>query len=165
MSEKTFKSVMGELAEAFVEDTRGDGSKFVRLVDGRPEWMRDAVYAAHDGSLPDDWTYRACMEMALGLTEYDLDAEDDVLGELVTGLADRNVDVYTHDLLRWLYTVGADAIAAVDDARADGWFEGSAGLEEQLRIGQLRMYERIGNALVDAVREQVEAEREAEVAK
>lgn len=69
MSEKTFKSVMGELAASFVEDTRRDGSKFIRLRDGHPEWMRDAVREAHGDAAPNDRHYAACRDVALHLAE------------------------------------------------------------------------------------------------
>lgn len=44
---------------------RDDGKRYVILDKDSPhysEWMHDAVYAAHDGKLPNDWTYEMVEE-------------------------------------------------------------------------------------------------------
>lgn len=68
----------------------------VTLKDGSPEWIKDAVYAAHDGGiLPDDWTYEIAREAFRFLSECD-DIED-----RRSEFAD-NVDVYSSALSAWL---------------------------------------------------------------
>lgn len=74
--------------------TRDDGSRFVTLRDGAPEWIRDLVYEAHGDFLPEDWRY-ACIAAAVDAIAEDEDAD---AGEF----ADDQVDVYTSDRLRWL---------------------------------------------------------------
>ena len=51
-------AVARELAAQFETATRPDGSKFTRLRKRAPEWMKNAVRAAHAGKLPDDHTYQ-----------------------------------------------------------------------------------------------------------
>lgn len=48
------------LADAFEIKTRDNGDTFYCLKDGRPDWMQDALHAAHDGGdmMPNDWSYR-----------------------------------------------------------------------------------------------------------
>lgn len=164
MSEKTFKSVMGELAEAFVEDTRTDGSKFVRLRDGRPDWMRDAVREAHGGAGPNDWHYNAIRAMAEGLSERTFEAEtwdgfDAAVCDACHELADSQVDDYTSALLLWL-AEAPGALDACDEAAEEGLVIAESGLETRIRSGQWHWYERIGQALCAAVVAQVEAGRE-----
>lgn len=77
--------------------TRDDGSTFLALRDGRPEWMRDVAYAAHGNGdrLPNDWDYEHLRDALEALAE-DLDAEGFTF-------ADVNVPVYTNDLTKWLH--------------------------------------------------------------
>ncbi len=169
MSETTFKSIMGELADAFVEDTRADGSKFVRLVDGHPEWMRDAVREAHGDSMPNDRHYEAARDVALHLAECNIEESDDDFAdydpdvcEACSEAAESLTDVYTSHLIAWLHETPG-AIDACDEAAEEGLVIAESDLKTRIRTGQWRWYERIGQALCAAVVAQVEAT--AEVAK
>jgi len=171
MSETTFKSVMGELAEAFMEDTRGDGSKFVRLRDGHPEWMRDAVRAAHDGSAPNDRHYKAARDVAEYLSGCDFGVSDDDFAdydpdvcEACASAAESLTDVYTSHLISWLAETPG-ALDACDEVAEEGVVAPESDLETRIRSGQWRWYEKIGQALCAAVVAQVNAGREAEVSK
>ena len=166
MSEKTFIGVMGELAEAFVEDTRTDGSKFIRLRDGRPDWMRDAVREAHGEAAPNDRHYAACRDVALHLAECNIersvddysDFDSDVC-DACSSAAESLTDVYTSHLIAWLHETPG-AIDACDEAAEEGLVIAESGLETRIRSGQWHWYERIGQALCAAVVAQVEAGRE-----
>ncbi len=59
------------LANAFEQKTRDNGDRFYCLKDGRPDWMQEALWAAHgDGDmLPNDWTYRLAARMAEHIAE------------------------------------------------------------------------------------------------
>lgn len=167
MSETTFKGLMGELAASFMEDARQDGSKFVRLVDGRPDWMRDAVLEAHGDAAPNDRHYNAIRAMAEGLAERTFEAEtwggfDAAVCDACRELADSLVDDYTSVLLEWL-AQAPGAIDACDEAAEEGLVIAESDLKTRIRTGQWRWYERIGQALCAAVVAQVEAT--AEVAK
>lgn len=170
MSEKTFKSVIGELAEAFVEDTRTDGSKFVRLRDGHPEWMRDAVREAHGGAGPNDWHYNAIRAMAEGLSERTFEAEtwdgfDAAVCDACHELADSQVDDYTSALLLWL-AEAPGALDACDEAAEEGLVDASADMETRIKCGQYRWYEQIGQTICRVLDGELSArEAEAEVAK
>lgn len=73
---------------------RADGSSYVRLNDDCPQWLRDAVYEAHDEELPNDWRYETCQAIVSAL-----DSADDDFNPMM--LADELADVYTSDLLDW----------------------------------------------------------------
>lgn len=89
-----------ELTSYFQRKTRDDGSTFVTLTDDAPEWLRDAVYAAHDGEMPNDWRYSMCESIVDALADYGYPTDDDAgeWGEI----ADSHVEVYNHQLAQWL---------------------------------------------------------------
>jgi hypothetical protein len=78
--------------------TRDDGTVHRRFKDGRPEWLQDLAYAAHDNGdiWPDDWRYEFIEEALDALADADPDADpEEVLYEI-------EPDIYTSDLTRWL---------------------------------------------------------------
>lgn len=82
--------------------TRSDGTRYVAFRDDAPDWVRDAVYAAHnvtgDPVLPDDWTFYVVRE-AFGFIA-DIAQIDEDADEAGHEFAD-SVDVYSSALRRW----------------------------------------------------------------
>lgn len=99
------------LHAAMERRTRSNGEGFYSLADGAPEWMQDAVYAAHGDMLPDDWRYRIIRGAATALAGGD-DPDDPYL------FADEFVPHQTADRLSWLSSHAYRA-SYVDDAVAD----------------------------------------------
>lgn len=62
------------------------------LTDEAPEWLQDAVYEAHQGTLPCDWIYEECK------AAFDAELEDE---DAVHEHADSRVDIYTKNLAQW----------------------------------------------------------------
>jgi hypothetical protein len=87
-----------EASEWFETATRESGDEFLRLRDGRPEWVQDLVFAAHGAGefMPDDYRYRYTFEALEAIAESD-DPEDGA-----HEFADEAVDVYTGARLGWL---------------------------------------------------------------
>jgi len=148
------------LADAFETAKRDNGDEFVRLREGSPEWMQEAIFAAHgDGDmLPNDWSYRLCSSMADGIAEaleYDADADlDDALHEI----ADGAVPVYTGQRLDWLAS-HLHRMGMVDEAIEEaGGLSGKdgSGIAEAIGWAILRECEAIGRALVDAIEGEAE---------
>ena len=169
MSEATtktaFEATLAELAEAFIEDTRANGSKFVRLRDGRPDWMRDAVHEAHGDAGPNDWHYNACRDIAVYLAEAEMEDTDcEPWDDALHCACDSLTDVYTSNLLKWL-AEAPGALYACDEAAEDAIVAADTDMESRIRTGQYFWLRAIGRALCAAVVAQVEAGREAEVAK
>lgn len=107
-----------KLADCF---TRDNPRKVISLKDEhRDGWLKDAIYAAHNGQLPDDWVYEECYAACEAIDESSLTAEDGI-----HDFADSRVDVYTSVRFHWaadhcLSTLFADAEAeAVDLGGAD----------------------------------------------
>jgi len=93
-----FQEKAQALSAAFEGATRDDGVNYRRLKDGSPEWMRDAILAAHGDMFADDWRYAFCEEAADALM--DADDPDD---------AEIEADIYTHDLTGWLHSLAGRA--------------------------------------------------------
>lgn len=101
-------------AYGLLEDaTRGDGTPYVRTVEGAPGWVTELVREAHGDMLPDDWRYATIRE-ALGAIH---DAPALVADELADEFAD-DADVYNADLLAWVGSHGLRG-AYVDEAREE----------------------------------------------
>lgn len=68
------------MREYFEQATRREGETYWRLRDadegatGAPDWVRDAVYSAHDDEIPNDWRYETCVAIADAIDN--ADAED-----------------------------------------------------------------------------------------
>jgi hypothetical protein len=83
----------------FCSATRTDGSVYWLLTGDAPEWLRDAVYQAHDGERPNDWRFETCADIWNILQEalhYGTD-----LDEVCAQAADRLTPVYTSEQLAW----------------------------------------------------------------
>ncbi len=109
---------MSKLAGYFVKGERelANGSKVVIFADDRPEWLYDAVYESHDGSLPNDWIFETAEAACDAIDQGTLTNDDEV-----SEFADQTVDCYTAARFAWgadmcgtaLY---ANAAESLDDA-------------------------------------------------
>lgn len=77
----------------FERKARDNGEVYYTLTDDAPEWLRDAVYEAHDGEMPNDWRFETCYAILACFEDGSTDPGD---------VADSLTDVYNHDLARWL---------------------------------------------------------------
>lgn len=157
----TFAKLSTEFYKAFVRKTRDDKTVFYSLVEGSPEWMTDAVRAAHealDGRFPDDWTYDACHTILSTLDDYGC-VDGDVARENMHEIADGAVDVYNTARYAWLamHTGNADLC---DEAVSELGGDPEASIADRIGLGQYLAYTRIGEALIGAITEQVEAQDE-----
>jgi hypothetical protein len=73
----------------FESKRRDDDSTYVTLTEDAPEWLRDAVYETHDGTLPCDWVYAECRD---AFESDDTDEHE---------YADSATEVYTGKLFAW----------------------------------------------------------------
>jgi hypothetical protein len=83
-------------ASHFKTETRADGAHYVTLVEGKPEWLQEAVREAHQGTLPSDWIYAECKAAVEAFDAGEL-ADEDAVFDHVEG----RVDVYTKSLYQW----------------------------------------------------------------
>lgn len=126
------------MAEYFERATRDDGTRYTRLRDDRPEWLQDAVYAAHDGELPNDWRYEQCKYIAGTIDDGNDDAMD---------IADALTDTYTHDLLTWV-SGDLNRVGYVDEALYE--MGNPDGLEQLIRAGQFQCLTVMAQTMINA---------------
>jgi hypothetical protein len=74
-----------QFADAWTTDTRNDGVLFCKLRDGSPQWMTDAIHAAHGDIMPLDWIYEHCSRIVDMMTEYEPEQWDDSVSEWAMG--------------------------------------------------------------------------------
>ena len=122
----------------------------VALVDDAPEWLSDAIHAAHGDGWPNDWTYEACQAACDSIAEYDGDPGEDWSHEW----ADGQVDTRTHDLLAWL-AADIDRAALVDEACEELCVERDAGIVQRISNGQYVVYRNIADTIGRAWEEYV----------
>lgn len=143
----TFQTRALDLARAFSEGIRSDGSSFVMLADSASEWMHDAVRHAHHEELPNDWRFAICRELAHALAEHE---SADTARDAALDIASDATMVYHRDILRWY----ADLPSRLD--YADSWIADTGtdsvdgGIAGHLYAGQTYCIEQILHGLIDA---------------
>lgn len=154
----TIHILAGALYDAFEHKTRANGDAFVSLKDGSPDWMQEAIHEAHGDMLPDDWRYRAVMDAAEAIYDAGADGDtDDAHGAFIDA-----VDVYNHDLIRWLGSHGARPDYVDNAVDEFGWPDG--GLMAAIQLGQAEERGEVFDsvlAFLQAVAEESEGESDA----
>lgn len=134
-----------EMWDQFEQASRDDGSKFWRLKEGAPEWMKDVCRAAHDGGkiMPDDFRYEFITDSLIKITENDEDTDDDDLDSV-----DFEGDVYNSDLAKWL-GAGGDRWWYCDQALKDP----PSDFSSLLQTAQVMEKEEVYGQVLEALRE------------
>lgn len=149
----TLQETAAAFASALDERTRADGATFYCLKDGSPEWMAEAVRAAHGDMLPNDWSYQAVRGAVMALEEAarygDADEIDDRREEIIDGL----VDVYHGDLCAWVSSAASRGEFCTDAMGEYGQPESFLNL---LQWGQSLEYQQVFGAVVEACKAQAE---------
>jgi hypothetical protein len=163
-----FQTIATELYNAFTKD---NPRAVWCLKDESPEWMLDAILAAHwDDRLPDGWIYESCRDIASALAEEGNPTED-----TISDIADSQTDTGTYDLLQWVATSVHNAECVDEANEASGTFEmfgddyrritgkrpEAPTLARLLQLGQMHARVQVGTAIYEAIQAQV-TERESE---
>jgi hypothetical protein len=115
-----------------------------KIKDGSPDWIKDAIHAAHDGKLPDDWSYQVSREAFSAIAE---ETEADEFSN--------DVDCYTSDLVTWLGS-HSDRMGYCTQAQEEGMVDVDADVERRISAGQYIERRFIFDAILSAVEAQVE---------
>lgn len=133
------------LFEALERRTRPDGTQFYALKDGSPDWLPEAVHAAHGDMMPDDWRYATIRNLCSALSE-DRDDLEDARSEIVDG----EVDVSTASLTAWLAS-SVHRLAYCDQAAEE--FGKPEDMSKALMLGQYAEIDETFGLLVEALAE------------
>jgi hypothetical protein len=137
-----------KLADCF---TRDNPRKVISLKDEhRDSWLRDAIYEAHGGLLPDDWVYEECYAACEAIDDEVLVPGTDCIHEY----ADGRVDVYTSVLFHWAADHCTSAVFANAEAEAaDYGVAEAADTNNRLGLIQYCAIARIAQTMLDAYEE------------
>ncbi len=156
-----FKTVTGELSEAFESFKRNNGKTAYKRKDDCPDWITSDLmlqfHQALDDRLPSDWVYETVMHLASSFEERDSieDIEDDSLHEIVDG----QVDVYYSHLTDWLASHNGN-LCLVDEACEE--LGRPDDTSKAIQLGQYMAIERIARAMLEAIGEEIEEREDQE---
>ncbi len=131
-----------------------DPESFYALRDGRPEWVFDLVYAAHDDGdyLPDDWRYDA-IHSALAHIIDDADEDADMDDDEAHEFADGNVDTYNGARFAWLAS-HLNRQFYCDEAAEE--YGEPDGITDRIALGQYAESREVFEQVVTALRERLD---------
>lgn len=81
---------------------RSDGSPFYCLKDNAPEWMIEAVRSAHNGMMPNDWSYSLIYRIADYIASTFEDETSSTIDEIIAEAADYAIPDYNGQRMDWL---------------------------------------------------------------
>ena len=137
----------GEAYDAFERIQRGDET-ITTLRDDRPQWVYEAVYAAHSNFLPDDWRYEQ-IRAAFGAIHDASEGAD--IQEVGDEFSDKAVDVYTHGRLKWLAS-NLNRASYCDEAQSEGLTD-DADMIERVGMGQYMEAREVWNSVLSSLEE------------
>jgi len=145
------------LAAAFEHRTRDNGETFYALRADSPEWMKDAVQAAHGGMLPNDWRYRAISDAAQRMSECGEDSDEFTVPQ--EGYDEP--DPYTNDRIAWLGSA-INWRPGYCDLAQNEWGLGPADIIERIGSGQAYELCEVWNLLAAFLTEEADRQSEGE---
>lgn len=156
----TLADLASLFADAFVTRKRDDDEEFFTLIDGAPEWMTDIVRTAHDGLMPNDWSYRLIRSVAMEISDLltsNPDADADDLDEWRHERIDSLIPVYNAERLDW---VSSNLYRAeyVNDAIKEYGVGDDPDLFQMLAFGMEREIGDIWHAIMKGLEERAEWE-------
>lgn len=95
-----FALAISQLLSSFKESSRTDGSKYLTLSAGSPDWMSEAIMAAHHGELPNDSRYQLIRDCLQALSDDGVENLQEALDDSYE-LARDLVPLCTGELLQW----------------------------------------------------------------
>tara|TARA_R110002020_G_C16033756_1_gene753117 strand:+ start:196 stop:615 length:420 start_codon:yes stop_codon:yes gene_type:complete len=130
----------------FTTKTRTDGTRFVALTDGAPEWTRETVYNCHDitGELPNDWTFRTISNV------FDLISDEPQIDAYE--IAETLTEYTCHDLHTWATPT---RWALIDEA-CEELAEPGADMWRRIQIGQWSHICQIAETIIQAIEDNTE---------
>jgi len=148
------------LSSYFKKVTRDSGESFYTLTDDRPDYLDDAVQAAHSHGkdLPNDWIYGECASACYAIDDeiFNVKYPEDAVHEY----ADSQVDIYTRDVFQWAADMcHSYTYAYAEEEASDLGVDVKEGTVKVLQMIQYCAIRTIVQTILDAWRE---AEEEAD---
>ena len=132
----------------FITDTRDNGEEFVKTKEGRPDWLKNLIFTAHGGMLPDDYRYKFIENSLQYIADQDEDADDLDCPEI-------EADSYTSELTKWLHSRNDRVCYLTEALETFGIKDGFAALQ----LAQLREREEVYHSVLSSLRELCENQK------
>lgn len=157
-----------EISKWFETAKRADGqhkdesdATYVRVVEGAPAWILDAVRKAHRGMFPNDWVFAECEAAAEAIENLDEVWVDDGDEDWIIEHVDGRVDVYTKSRFQWatdfcLTEIFGDA----EEESADLYDSNDTSIGNRLGVIQSCAIDGIVRTMLEAFNEQRENEED-----
>ena len=147
---KTVNELAKEALGWFITDTRDNGEEFVKTKEGRPDWLKNLIFTAHGGMLPDDYRYKFIENSLQYIADQDEDADLD--------RPEIEADIYTSDLTKWLHSRNDRVCYLTEALETFGIKDGFAALQ----LAQLREREEVYHSVLSSLRELYDAQEDDE---
>jgi len=144
----TVQELAGEFSKYFKKQKQNNGQEIIILEDGRPEELYETVQEAHGDMFPDDFKYEFIKDAINDIASSE-DPEEEA-GELI----DSDVDVYTHDLTKWLGSRN-DRFGYVDEAVKE-MGHSEDGIMKEIMMGQYKEREEVYYAVLNRLKKILE---------
>jgi len=145
---KTVNELAKEALGWFITDTRDNGEEFVKTKEGRPDWLKNLIFTAHGGMLPDDYRYKFIENSLQYIADQDEDADDLDCPEI-------EADSYTSELTKWLHSRNDRVCYLTEALETFGIKDGFAALQ----LAQLREREEVYHSVLSSLRELCENQK------
>lgn len=143
MNQETRK--LGSFFVKLERNAEDPASVAVTLTDDHPEWLKEAIYDAHDGTGPNDWVYEECLAACDAIDDGSLTCGDDAHEH-----ADGRVDVYTQARFVWAACFCLSSLFAEAEEQAKDGADGIEDVGDHLGRVQYYAIERIARIILDA---------------
>jgi hypothetical protein len=143
--ELNLKEKIEHVIKDIKHQVREDGTEFVVFTDNT-HGLKDLIRECHDGCMPNDWVFDKCSTLLLACSGYDFCDLDD-LEEYRFEIVDCAVDIYTNSLLEWAKRFRD----YVEEAKKEGFVDGSETIEHQLMSGQNYQLNQMFSILVEGI--------------
>lgn len=143
----SFNTAAKLLSSSFEAKTRDDGSPFIALTSTCPDWVSDAVRAAHEDELPNDERYALIRSASDSIADQCFDDADDAR-ESIWELANDLVPCYTSEILSWF----ADNVSRLADCDITEDMGGeNLTVYDLLTLGYKKAAENVLGILIEAI--------------
>jgi hypothetical protein len=146
--EISIQELAREFSGHFKKQTQNSGDVIVITDEESPEELDELVQEAHGNMFPDDLRYEFIRDAMNSISDSD-NPEDDA-GELV----DSDVDIYTHDLTKWLGSRN-DRFNYVDEAVKE-FGHSDEGVIKEIMMGQYKEREEVFFSVLEGLKKILE---------
>lgn len=147
-----FQTLLLEFGSSIVRSQREDGSSYLHLSEKPAPWASDALYAMHEGELPNDTRYLWARVICDSLITCET-AED--AREALDSVAESVSTVSTAELLSF-YQENLSRLSLPDEYQEEHGSDPEARVSDRLHLGLWLAARRTGEALISAVSEELD---------